>query len=79
MHKSTKSTVRRPALGRVCAFHHINFNGAPKADTVSDVTYSGLGNRRSGNYSVGGPLEAASHALFPNNNLDLDVYDKQVT
>lgn len=79
MHKSFKSTHRRPAISRSFVFHVIGFNPLPpKVKTVGDVNYCGLSDRRSGNYSVGGPLEAASHAFFPNNNLDPDVCDKQV-
>ena len=78
LHRSVKSTTRRPAASRGFAFHLVDFSGVPTTYVLDDVTYCGVTSRRSGNYSLGGPLEVSSHDFFQNNNLDLNICDKQV-
>ena len=78
MQRSIKCTTRRPAASRGFAFYLVDFSGTHKANVLANVTYCGVAGRRSGNYSVGGPLEAASHEFFQNNNLDLSICDTQV-
>ena len=79
MQRSIKCTTRRPAASRGFAFHLLHFSGTPRANVVDDATYCGVTSQRSGNYSLGGPLEASSLDFFRNNNLDLTICDKQAS
>ena len=76
LNKAVNSTHRRPSLGRTFALHVIDACGNTK--TMDEVSFCGLNDRRSGCYSVGGPLEDRDHPSFLNNNLDLGGFEKQV-
>jgi len=76
LNKAVNSTHRRPSLGRTFALHVIDACGNTK--TMDEVFFCGLNDRRSGCYSVGGPLEDRDHPSFLNNNLDLGGFEKQI-
>jgi len=76
LNKAVKSTHRRPSLGRTFVLHVVELGSVSK--TMDEVAFCGLDNRRSGYYSVGGPLEDRDHPSFLNNNLDLGGFEKQI-